>query len=218
MIRARRQVPYTLHDRSYEQEEGKVMFTTINHTFSSFSSTLHTHLSSLFHLDLDLTLCPSLRIPPITKKQKQKDKQKQKNNHPFTSTPASTLPSDLPDRNRRKRLHKPYTRPPPLPLPKATAIFPQPCPSSPIIAVMLAAWDKYDWKGSADALADWLNARWVKSGYVLGYADCVFLLRMNGRVDARRGGGGEGWDGGFVRTLRGNEGGGREGCLCVEEA
>ncbi|THW37655.1 hypothetical protein D6D22_07084, partial [Aureobasidium pullulans] len=40
------------------------------------------------------------------------------------------------------------------------------CPPSPITAQILESWYEYDWRNSSDALTDWLNARWKKSGYV----------------------------------------------------
>ncbi|CAC9887309.1 unnamed protein product [Aureobasidium pullulans] len=41
------------------------------------------------------------------------------------------------------------------------------CPPSPITAQILESWYEYDWRNSSDALTDWLNARWKKSGYVV---------------------------------------------------
>lgn len=54
----------------------------------------------------------------------------------------------------------------------------------PIAAIVLQAWDAYDWDHSSDALAAWLNARWAKSGYSVRSEVVCFTLRVEGR-DAR---------------------------------
>lgn len=75
--------------------------------------------------------------------------------------------------------------PPVLP-PTPAVDFPQPAPDDAVAAVILREWDAYDWRGSSDALADWLNARWRKSGYTVRRHEVCFLLRLNGR-EARMG-------------------------------
>jgi hypothetical protein len=60
-------------------------------------------------------------------------------------------------------------------------------PLSPaIVHVVLHEWDRHDWRGSSDALCDWLNGRWKKAGRQLSREVVCFTLRSNGR-DARMG-------------------------------
>lgn len=61
----------------------------------------------------------------------------------------------------------------------------EPLPS-PMVAVVINAWDSHDWQGSSDAFTDWLNARWAKSGYQVSNETICFTLRSKGR-DARMG-------------------------------
>lgn len=57
----------------------------------------------------------------------------------------------------------------------------EPLPS-PVVKVILESWDQYEWQGSSDALADWMNARWKKTGYPSVSKEVVcFTLRSNGR-------------------------------------
>jgi hypothetical protein len=64
---------------------------------------------------------------------------------------------------------------------KAHPALPQP-----IETLILQSWDSYDWQKSSDALADWINGRWGKTGYSVSKEVVCFTLRMNGR-DARLG-------------------------------
>lgn len=81
-----------------------------------------------------------------------------------------------------------------LPCFKAAQPSYQPCPASstseplpsPIAKVVLDAWDAYDWNHSSDAIADWLNGRWAKSGFEVSKETICFTLRSQGR-DARMG-------------------------------
>lgn len=57
---------------------------------------------------------------------------------------------------------------------------------TPIANVLLNAWDSHSFGKSSDALADWLNARWKKSGYQVSRETVCFTLRVNGR-DGRMG-------------------------------
>lgn len=59
----------------------------------------------------------------------------------------------------------------------------EPLPS-PIVGVVLEAWDAHDWNNSSDAMTDWLNARWAKSGYSVKKEVVCYTLRLQGR-DAR---------------------------------
>lgn len=95
-----------------------------------------------------------------------------------------------------------YTRSAPRRSPRfnpTAACAPQPAPDSAMQALLIAEWDAHDWCHSSDALTDWLNARWAKSGYVLCRQECCFLLRLSGR-DARMGLGDE-RGGAFVREV-----------------
>ena len=58
-------------------------------------------------------------------------------------------------------------------------------PDRPIVDLILHEWDTRRFSCSADALADWLNARWRKSGYVLSAETVCEVLRGNGRVAFR---------------------------------
>lgn len=69
----------------------------------------------------------------------------------------------------------------PLPRPCKPPVFDQPAPDHAIVAIILQEWDRYDWRGSSDALADWLNGRWKKTGYRVQRHEVCFLLRVNGR-------------------------------------
>ncbi|GAB7357506.1 hypothetical protein MBLNU459_g0039t1 [Dothideomycetes sp. NU459] len=77
--------------------------------------------------------------------------------------------------------------------------FSQPAPDEPIAALILREWDAYDWRESSDALADWLNARWKKSGYAVQRHEVCFLLRLNGK--SARMGLGDHLRGAFSRDL-----------------
>lgn len=75
------------------------------------------------------------------------------------------------------------------------------CPPSPITAQILSSWYKYDWQNSSDALTDWLNARWKKSGYVVDRRVVHFLIKMEGVRDVNMELG-DSLGGAFVRPLR----------------
>jgi len=51
---------------------------------------------------------------------------------------------------------------------------------------VLQSYDNRDWGGSSDALTDWLNARWAKSGYKVSKETVYFTLKLHGR-DAKMG-------------------------------
>ncbi|KAI5358477.1 hypothetical protein Slin14017_G107600 [Septoria linicola] len=57
-----------------------------------------------------------------------------------------------------------------------------------VVDVVLRAWDDHrdSWGNSADALTDWLNARWTKTGVQVTPEAVCFTLRAAGR-DARMG-------------------------------
>lgn len=80
------------------------------------------------------------------------------------------------------RPHKPI----PFTPPSTTPANPHAPLPSPITAVLLQAWDAHPFNNSADALTDWLNARWRKSGYAVSRETVCFTLRVHGR-DARLG-------------------------------
>lgn len=63
--------------------------------------------------------------------------------------------------------------------------FPEPLPDKPIVELILHEWDTRRFSCSADALADWLNARWRKSGYELSAETVCEVLRSNGRIAFR---------------------------------
>lgn len=73
-------------------------------------------------------------------------------------------------------------------------------PPSPVVAIVLASFDRLDFGKSSDALTDWLNARWAKSQYQISPEVVTFILRSNGR-DATRGFG-DHLDGAFCRGPR----------------
>lgn len=52
--------------------------------------------------------------------------------------------------------------------------------------VLLHEWDAHDWRSSSDAIADWLNRRWAKTGYTIDSQTVCFVLRLYGR-DAKQG-------------------------------
>ncbi|PSN74128.1 amidase signature enzyme [Corynespora cassiicola Philippines] len=76
-----------------------------------------------------------------------------------------------------------------LPLPLSSVPLqdpnPEPLPDRPIIELILHEWDTRRFSCSADALADWLNARWRKSGYELSAETVCEVLRSNGRIAFR---------------------------------
>jgi amidase len=76
-----------------------------------------------------------------------------------------------------------------LPLPLSSIALqdphPEPLPDQPIVDLILHEWDTRRFSCSADALADWLNARWRKSGYELSAETVCEVLRSNGRVAFR---------------------------------
>nr|OQO27585.1 hypothetical protein B0A51_05215 [Rachicladosporium sp. CCFEE 5018] len=57
----------------------------------------------------------------------------------------------------------------------------EPLPS-PVAAVVLESYDRYDSGVSAEALTSWLNARWAKTGYSVSAQAVCFTLRLNGRM------------------------------------
>ncbi len=64
----------------------------------------------------------------------------------------------------------------------SSSTTPEHFPDAPIIALILTEYDNRDWNYSADALADWLNARWKKTGYSLSRQTIYEILKANGRV------------------------------------
>jgi amidase len=70
-------------------------------------------------------------------------------------------------------------------------------PDKPIVEVILREWDTRGFSCSADALAEWLNLRWRKSGYGVSAETVCEVLRANGRVAFR--GVGEGDEVAFAR-------------------
>ncbi|CBX97363.1 hypothetical protein IAQ61_007216 [Plenodomus lingam] len=62
---------------------------------------------------------------------------------------------------------------------------PIPLPDQPIVELILHEWDTRRFSCSADALADWLNARWRKSGYEISAETVCEVLRSNGRIAFR---------------------------------
>lgn len=70
---------------------------------------------------------------------------------------------------------------------------------SPVKSVVLASWEAHAWNSSSDALADWLNARWSKSGYHVSREVICFHLRAAGK-NAHMGIG-DALDGAFYREL-----------------
>ncbi|OQO07430.1 hypothetical protein B0A48_07127 [Cryoendolithus antarcticus] len=61
----------------------------------------------------------------------------------------------------------------------------EPLPS-PVAAVVLECYGRYDFGVSAEALTSWLNARWAKTGYSVSTQAVCFTLKLNGR-DAKLG-------------------------------
>lgn len=57
-----------------------------------------------------------------------------------------------------------------------------------VVDVVLRCWDDHQesWKKSSDALTDWLNERWAKTGFQVSQETVCFTLRAAGR-DARMG-------------------------------
>jgi amidase len=53
--------------------------------------------------------------------------------------------------------------------------------SSPVTEVILDSWDHHDWQGSSDALTDWLNERWKKTGFQISKEVVCFTLKYHGR-------------------------------------
>ncbi|EMC91454.1 hypothetical protein BAUCODRAFT_329308 [Baudoinia panamericana UAMH 10762] len=86
---------------------------------------------------------------------------------------------------------------PPTSTPSAASEPNAPLPS-PITKVLLDSYDAYDWNHSADALTDWLNARWKKTGFQVSRETVCFTLRANGR-DAEIGTG-DRMEGAFCRA------------------
>ncbi|KAF2734772.1 amidase signature enzyme [Polyplosphaeria fusca] len=88
-----------------------------------------------------------------------------------------------------------------LPLPLSSVPLqdpnPEPLPDKPIVELILHEWDTRRFSCSADALADWLNARWRKSGYELSAETICEVLRSNGRIAFR--GLGDDAEGAFAR-------------------
>ncbi|KAH9825370.1 amidase signature enzyme [Teratosphaeria destructans] len=72
-------------------------------------------------------------------------------------------------------------RPAPLPLERPSPSS-DPLPS-PMVRVVLSSYDSYasSWNGSSDALTDWLNARWEKTGFRVSREVVCFTLRTHGR-------------------------------------
>ena len=80
---------------------------------------------------------------------------------------------------------------------------PRPAPHeplpSPVAKVILEAWDAYDWGNSSNAITEWFNGRWKKSGFQVSKETICFTLRSQGR-DARMGLG-DRLDGAFYREM-----------------
>lgn len=69
--------------------------------------------------------------------------------------------------------------------PSETSLANEPLPS-PMVNVLLEAWDSHEWNHSSSAITNWLNARWAKTGYQVSEETVYFTLRASGR-DARMG-------------------------------
>lgn len=98
-----------------------------------------------------------------------------------SSTPSSTsssLSSLILDFKRKQSQPHPYTT--------SLASQPHEPMSSPLIRVVLEAWDTHEWNNSSAALTNWLNARWAKTGCQVSEETVCFTLRTNGR-DAKMG-------------------------------
>ncbi|GME61635.1 Amidase [Neofusicoccum parvum] len=93
------------------------------------------------------------------------------------------------------------------PLPLDAVPFPKPeemlPPDGPVIRVILKEWDTRDFRQSSDALTNWLNARWRKSGYSLSMETVYEILKTNGRRAFR--GLGDEAQGAFARRKLGEE-------------
>ncbi|TKA77613.1 hypothetical protein B0A55_03134 [Friedmanniomyces simplex] len=102
---------------------------------------------------------------------------------------------------------RPHLRPTPPPQIYTSSLSPSSRPHaplpSPLVRVLLASYDARDWHHSADALADWLNARWRKTGFRVSRETVCFTLRINGRGAVRGGGCGNGDGDGEVVFYRG---------------
>ncbi|KAK3116565.1 hypothetical protein LTR53_002933 [Teratosphaeriaceae sp. CCFEE 6253] len=70
--------------------------------------------------------------------------------------------------------------PPPVYTPSAVSLVHTALPS-PLVRVVLESFDAQAWDGSSDALTDWLNARWAKTGFKVSKETICFTLRANGR-------------------------------------
>ncbi|TKA36368.1 hypothetical protein B0A54_12382 [Friedmanniomyces endolithicus] len=53
--------------------------------------------------------------------------------------------------------------------------------SDAVVDILLSSYDAHDWHESADALTDWLNARWRKTGFRVSRETVCYTLRANGR-------------------------------------
>jgi hypothetical protein len=75
---------------------------------------------------------------------------------------------------------------PPAPVwsPSQVSVKNEPLPS-PMARVILESWDEHDWHQSSDAMTDWLNARWRKTGFEVSYETVCFYLRSTGRIGVR---------------------------------
>lgn len=66
-----------------------------------------------------------------------------------------------------------------------------------VVTILLNEWDNRDFGRSSDAVTDWLNARWAKTGVQVSRETICFTLRLHGR-DAVMGLG-DHLDGAFTR-------------------
>ncbi|KAK3070164.1 hypothetical protein LTR53_010927, partial [Teratosphaeriaceae sp. CCFEE 6253] len=97
------------------------------------------------------------------------------------------------------RTPKPNT-PAPVYTPSAASLGHTALPS-PLVRVVLQSFDAQAWDGSSDALTDWLNARWAKTGFKVSKETICFTLRANGRNAAMRVG--DAMEGKFCRETAG---------------
>lgn len=88
--------------------------------------------------------------------------------------------------------------PPPVRSPPQASIKNEPLPS-PLVRIVLQCWDEHDWHRSSDALTDWLNARWSKTGFEVSNETVCFYLRSTGRDGVR--GLGDHLGGAFYREI-----------------
>ncbi|KAF2834385.1 amidase signature enzyme [Patellaria atrata CBS 101060] len=58
-------------------------------------------------------------------------------------------------------------------------------PDAPIVNLILREWDSREWSLSSDALTEWLNARWRKSGYSVSQETVYQLLKRHDRIAFR---------------------------------